>query len=65
MMLPNLVPRAEVERALGKSRRTLIEWAKQGYGPQPYRIGGEVMYDAAEVTQWINAQRIEPTTLVA
>lgn len=64
-MMPNLVPRADVERALGKSRRTLIAWAQQGYGPTPYRIGGEVMYDAAEVTEWINAQRIGPTALVA
>jgi predicted site-specific integrase-resolvase len=59
-MLPNMVARAEVQAALGVSRGTLIAWARRGYGPAPYRLGGEVKYIADEVAAFVKSQRIEP-----
>lgn len=35
----------EVAQRLGVSRRTMTNWARQGYGPRPTRIGNTVVYD--------------------
>lgn len=43
------VSRKDAAAALGKSPKTLAEWACKGVGPQPRKIGGRVFYDWAEV----------------
>jgi excisionase family DNA binding protein len=50
---------SDVCQALGISAQTLREWARDGYGPRPYQIGGRRRYDRREVAEWIKAQRVE------
>lgn len=52
----------EVCAQLGiKNRSTLDDWAREGKGPPFYRIGRGRRYDAAEVADWLKAQRVEPS----
>lgn len=39
----------EVAEALGCSRRTLTNWLRAGYGPQPIRVGNNLLYNPADV----------------
>ena len=39
----------EASAALGVSVRTLLNWRKAGYGPQPTWDGGRWLYDRAEI----------------
>ena len=55
-----MVPRSQVASALGVSRQTLWEWARDGKGPTAYRIGGGVRYFEDEVAQWLKDQMIHP-----
>lgn len=42
---------SQVEAAalLGTTRRTLNNWHRSGFGPQPVRDGARLLYDRAEV----------------
>jgi len=51
-IMPEFAPvliQKEVAPQLGVTIRTLHNWARQGYGPRPRRIGNTLVYDASAV----------------
>ena len=50
-----LIRRSEAAKALGKTSKTLCEWAAKGIGPKPVRIGGRVFYRWDDVLQALRA----------
>ena len=40
---------AEAAALLGVCERTLLNWRKSGFGPQPVRDGGRWLYDRAAI----------------
>ena len=46
---------ADIERLHGINRRTLQKWRLFGKGPKFYRAGRIVLYDLAEVEQFIRS----------
>jgi hypothetical protein len=59
----NYIPRKTLAAELGKRLRgrpysefTLIAWEKDGKGPPVTRIGRDVVYRAASVEKWLQAQ---------
>lgn len=40
---------------LGTTTRTLRNWAAQGKGPKPVRIGKRVRYGVADINAWIES----------
>lgn len=45
--------RVDLASLLGVSVRTLEEWDKRDYGPQPVRVGRSIRYSSEMVDQWI------------
>lgn len=43
------LPPREAAAILGVTDRTLRNWRKSGFGPEPHRIGGALLYDPAVV----------------
>lgn len=53
-VLPSgLVTRCSAAKALGKTPKTLCEWAAKGFGPRPKKLGGRVFYEWDEVLDFI------------
>lgn len=57
------IPRKTLAAELGKRLRgrpysefTLIAWEKDGKGPPATRVGRDVVYRAASVEKWLQAQ---------
>ena len=44
------VNRSEAAEVLGRNRRTLYDWARQGKGPPFFLINGKPYYDLASLT---------------
>lgn len=63
-MARKLKTREAAER-LGKSPATLQRWRRAGAGPPCKRIGGEVMYDEAELAEWIEQAESARATVAA
>jgi len=52
----------DVGGRLGRPVATLRFWRHQGTGPKSFRLGGRVVYKAADVEAWIEASYdAEPT----
>ena len=50
VMLPSgKVNRENAAKALGRTAKTLAEWARLGIGPRPQNIQGRIFYDWADV----------------
>lgn len=47
------VDRKNTAKALGRTPKTLADWALKGAGPKPHNIGGRVFYDWAEVQEFM------------
>lgn len=41
----------------GIAEATFYSWRKQGRGPRSFKVGGRVVYDAAEVDAWLEEQK--------
>jgi predicted DNA-binding transcriptional regulator AlpA len=48
--------RAQAAR-IGLSHKTLNNWRSLGSGPPFYKLGGRIVYDAAETDAWLAARR--------
>lgn len=48
-----LITRRETAATLHASPRTLIAWAKLGYGPCPIRLGRRVFYRRSDVAAFV------------
>lgn len=51
-----LVCRKDAAMALGKSSKTLCEWAAKGIGPKPVKVGGRIFYDWNAVCAFAEGQ---------
>jgi predicted DNA-binding transcriptional regulator AlpA len=47
---------------IGIKAKTLDNWRSTGGGPPYYKIGGRVVYDDAEVDDWLAARRRTSTS---
>lgn len=47
----------EAAELLGVSVRTLSNWRRDGFGPQPIRDGGRLLYDRATVEAFSRGAR--------
>jgi hypothetical protein len=56
----DLLSTKEAAKVLHRKADALKMWRFNGYGPPHFKIGGTVMYDRAELTKWLEAQRREP-----
>lgn len=59
-LLPDIPPvliQKDVAATLGVSVRTLNNWLRQGYGPQPRRVGPALLYDQAAVEAFTRGVR--------
>lgn len=59
-----LLSRTEVENVFGISRRFLEIAAVKGNGPPMVRLGRSVRYRYSDLSDWINAQRVNSTSEV-
>lgn len=51
---PGMIPREQLAKFLGLSRRTLANYDGVGEGPRnPLRIGQKVLYEKSEVVTWL------------
>ena len=58
VLASGLISRKETAKALGKTSKTLCEWAAKGIGPTPKKVGGRVFYDWDDVLAFVaNAPR--------
>ena len=56
LVLPSgKVDRRNAARAVGRSEKTLCEWARHGIGPRPQNIAGRIFYDWADVQSFMGA----------
>jgi hypothetical protein len=53
------VSREDAARAMGRTPKTLVEWARQGIGPKPENIAGRIFYVWADVQAFMGAVTIE------
>lgn len=54
--VPTLMTADEVAAALRISRRSVDLWSQDGRLPAPIRVQGRPRWDAAVITEWLNAQ---------
>lgn len=58
---PELMTLEEVADELRVSRKTLLNWRAQGFGPMGFRVGRAVRYRRDAVAKWLNEQEaLEP-----
>ena len=55
--LPPRLTRAELALFWRDSLRTIERYESAGIGPQPFRIGGRVLYRREDVLAWEQAQK--------
>ena len=41
---------------------TLCRWRHEGTGPRYIKAGSRVLYQGKDLLDWLNAQRVEPST---
>ena len=49
------VNRQNAAKALGRTPKTLAEWARLGIGPRPQNIQGRIFYEWSEVQAFMGA----------
>jgi len=52
----DIVSRTDLATTFGYSPRTLEDWASNGTGPVPFRLGAEVYYLKDDVRGWVRAE---------
>jgi predicted DNA-binding transcriptional regulator AlpA len=55
--LPDLLTTPEVAAILRLPKKTLENWRLKGTGPRYLRLGKHVLYDRADLRQFINDQK--------
>ncbi len=55
--MPKYLTTEEVADLLRTSAETVRYWRSVGTGPDSFKAGRRVLYDAADVERWVNAQR--------
>lgn len=52
-----LISTAELAKRLNLTMQTLAQWRLRGFGPPFVKAGSRVMYDAADVAEWIASRK--------
>jgi hypothetical protein len=60
-ILDCLLTEVEAAKQLGKDRRTLASWRVRNMGPAYVKVGRTIFYAPADIKNWIEEQRVEPT----
>ncbi|HYD11451.1 MAG TPA: hypothetical protein VEC11_01245 [Allosphingosinicella sp.] len=56
LILPSgKVNRENAAKAMGRTPKTLAEWARLGIGPRPQKIQGRIFYEWTEVQEFMGA----------
>lgn len=55
-MAERYITRQEWAEECGKTVRTLRQWAADGRGPKPRKLGNTVVYLRSEVDEWLLGQ---------
>lgn len=56
----DLRPPDYVASYLGRSPQTLANWRWRRVGPKYFKLNGYVMYDMADIADWLENQHVEP-----
>lgn len=57
--LPDFLTREQLAAKLGKTVKTLNNWAQRGKGPRAHRLeGGFPVYDTRDVAAWLESQGV-------
>lgn len=64
MLTEELISPADLAKLLGVSRQTLSVWRLKGGAATPryVKLGSRVMYDAADVAQWLATRKRTSTS---
>jgi hypothetical protein len=63
LVLPSgKVDRINAANAMGRTAKTLAEWARLGVGPRPRNIGGRVFYEWDDVQAFMRGECVRPVT---
>jgi len=57
-LLTNRLTTAELASELKRSPETIMRWRRQRSGPPYLRIQGRVLYDRAQVENWLQQQAV-------
>ena len=57
--MPKYLTTEEVGELLRRSSETVRYWRHIGYGPKSFKVGRRVLYDAGDVTAFIDSARTE------
>ena len=52
-----LITMEQAAERCGVSLATMRKWRQRGIGPLSFRVGGQVRYDASELSAWLQDQR--------
>lgn len=55
--MPEYLTTVEVAQLCRAPVETVRYWRHIGYGPQSFKVGRRVLYDAAEVTRWLSEKQ--------
>jgi hypothetical protein len=55
--MPRYLTTAELAGVCRTSPETVRFWRHVGKGPQSFKVGRKVLYDAAVVEEWLSAQQ--------
>lgn len=55
----NLLTTSELSTLLKRAPETLVRWRRERIGPPFLDVEGRVLYDEAEVKQWIDSRRTQ------
>lgn len=56
---------ADVAEYLGTTPSVLAQWRHRGIGPRFIKVGRKVMYDMADLNEWLTAQTFQGTAEAA
>jgi hypothetical protein len=59
--MPRYLTTAEVAGICRTSPETVRFWRYAGKGPQSFKVGRKVLYDAAQLEEWLAVQQNAPT----
>lgn len=57
-LLSNTLTTSELAAELRRATKTLVRWRRLRVGPPWLRVQGRVLYDRAQVQQWLLAQSV-------
>lgn len=57
-----LIPDEDADPYIGVTKKTRANWRVQGIGPKFVRISNRIFYHPDDITNWVNARRVQSTS---